>query len=157
MVSELRLSIFDLRRNSGAGIAQALADTTRQLGADGDLTVHLVLDEDPARLATGSGPQILRIAQEAITNAQRHAAARTLWVTYRVSDSGVYLRVADDGQGVDVTRARSDSYGITIMRERAARINGDLTITPRDGGGTVVTLTVQPATANPPADIMGTS
>lgn len=157
MVRELRLSIFDLRRNSGAGIAEALADTTRQLAADGSLTVNLVLDEDPARLATGSGPQILRIAQEAITNAQRHAHARTLWVTYRVSDTGVYLRVADDGQGIDITRSRADSYGMTIMRERAARINGDLTISPREGGGTVVTLTVQPATASPRADIMGAS
>lgn len=157
MISELRLSIFDLRRNSGAGIAEALADTTRQIAADGGLTVHLVLDEDPARLATGSGPQILRIAQEAITNALRHASARTLWVTYRVDDAGVYLRVADDGRGLDSALPRADSYGMTIMRERAARINADLTIGARDGGGTVVTLFVEPALPNSRTDMMDTS
>lgn len=155
MISELRLSIFDLRRNSGAGIAEALADTTRQIAADGGLTVHLVLDEDPARLATGNGPQILRIAQEAITNALRHAHARTLWVTYRVDDAGVYLRVADDGKGLAHAQARADSYGMTIMRERAARMNADLTIGARDGGGTVVTLVLEPALPTTRTDMMG--
>ena len=145
IVTELRLSIFDLRSDAGAGIGEALSSYVREVGTDADLTVHLVLDEDPSRLPAGIAPEILRIAQEAVTNARRHAAARTLWVTYRVDEGTAFLRVADDGRGLDPRGGRSDSFGMQIMRERAARIGGLLTIRPRPAGGTVVELTVGPA------------
>lgn len=148
IITELRLSIFDLRTDSGTGIADALASYVNTVGSEEGITVHTTLDEDGTRLPAGAGPQLLRIAQEAIANARRHAHARTLWVTYRVDEDGIVLRVADDGLGFDSLGAREDSFGLTIMRERAEAIGGDLTVRRREGGGTVVELAVS-APADP--------
>ncbi len=145
VVTELRLSIFDLRTEVGAGIGEALSSHVRAVGAEAGLTVHLVLDEDPTRLPPGVAPEILRIAQEAVANARRHAHARTLWVTYRVTEGNAFLRVADDGQGIADGRARPDSFGLTIMRERATRIGASLTVKRRSPQGTVVELSLQAA------------
>lgn len=142
IITELRLSIFDLRLESGAGIADALATYLTNIGNDSQMTVHTVLDEDGTRIPAGMSPQVLRIAQEAITNARRHAEARTLWVTYRVDDDGVVLRIADDGRGFDTTSARQDSFGLLIMRERAEALGGHLVVRAREGGGTVVELVI---------------
>lgn len=142
IITELRLSIFDLRTDSGAGIADALASYVTTVGAEENITVHTTLDEDGTQLPPGAGPQLLRIAQEAIANARRHSHARTLWVTYRVDEDGIVLRIVDDGRGVDEGAIREDSFGMAIMRERAEAIGGDLTVRRRDGGGTVVELAV---------------
>jgi len=107
------------------------------------MTVHLVLDEDESRLPPGVAPEILRIAQEAVANARRHAQARTLWVTYRVTEGGAFLRVADDGRGIPEGRGRPDSFGLQIMRERASRIGASLTVKRRSPNGTVVELSLQ--------------
>ncbi len=154
IVTELRLSIFDLRTEVGAGIGEALSSHVRAVGAEAGLTVHLVLDEDPTRLPPGVAPEILRIAQEAVANARRHADARTLWVTYRVTDGSAFLRVADDGQGIADGRARPDSFGLQIMRERASRIGASFTVKRRSPQGTVVELSLQ-ASGSPgrPAEV----
>lgn len=145
IVTELRLSIFDLRSEAGAGIGDALSSHVRAVGAESGLTVHLVLDEDASRLPPGVAPEILRIAQEAVGNARRHAEARTLWVTYRVTEGGAFLRVADDGKGIPDSRGRPNHYGLQIMRERAARIGAELTIKRRSPSGTVVELSLETA------------
>jgi signal transduction histidine kinase len=84
--------------------------------------------------------EIMRIVQEAITNARRHSRAKNLWVTLRTAPPRAFVRVADDGVGL--RGKRGDSYGMDIMRERAARIGGRLDVRQRVGGGTVVDLTV---------------
>ena len=143
IVTELRLSIFDLRTEVGAGIGEALSAHVRAVGAEAGLTVHLVLDEDPTRLPPGVATEILRIAQEAVANARRHAEARTLWVTYRVTAGNAFLRVADDGRGIAEGRGRPDSFGLQIMRERATRIGASFTVKRRSPQGTVVELSLQ--------------
>ena len=82
VVGDLRLSIFDLRSDVSAtnGLGSALSDYVRQVGAKSDLKVHLTLDESPTRLSPMVEAELLRIAQEAITNARKHASARNLWV-----------------------------------------------------------------------------
>lgn len=155
IVSELRLSIFDLRSDvqPAAGLGAALTSYVRSVGTGSSLTVHLVLDESPYRLPIEAETELLRVAQEAITNARRHAHANNLWVTCRVDPPRAFLRVADDGRGLGT--ARSDSFGMEIMRERSARLGASLTVRQRVGGGTVVEVTLgagtprRPAAANP--------
>lgn len=153
IVSELRLSIFDLRSQVGPsiGLGTALGDHVREVGAMAGLTVHLVLDEDVRRLPVESETELLRIAQEAIANARRHAQARNLWVTARVAPPSALVRVEDDGIGMG--DARSDSFGIDIMRERAARIGATLTVRPRVGGGTVVEASLGDLAATAPQQL----
>lgn len=146
VITELRLSIFDLRTDVGpaTSLTAVLADHARAVGAQSGLTVHLELAETPARLPIDTETQLLRIAQEAITNARKHADARNLWVTCRIDPPEALLRVSDDGKGV--TPGRLDSYGFDIMKERTQRIGGRFEVAERPGGGTVVQVSAgQPA------------
>ncbi len=150
VVSELRLSIFDLRSeiSPAAGLGSALSNYIRTVGSRSGLTVHLTLDESPTRLRTEVETELLRIAQEAVTNARKHSGAENLWVDCRIRPPFARITVQDDGTGLaDVlTGPRADSYGLHIMRERAERINATLDIGSRDknpsGRGTRVTVTV---------------
>jgi signal transduction histidine kinase len=142
VISEIRLSIFDLRSDVDqyGGLGAALSEYVRSVGTSSRLTVHLSLDEGPARLPADVEAELLRIAQEAITNARKHANAENLWVNCVVSPPRAELRVEDDGVGLQP--GREDSFGIEIMRERAARLRADLRISARDTGGTVVQVVV---------------
>jgi signal transduction histidine kinase len=142
IVSELRLSIFDLRSDvqPASGLGAALTSYVRSVGAGSGLTVHLVLDESAYRLPIEAETELLRIAQEAITNARKHARARNLWVTCRVDPPRAFLRVADDGAGLGAPR--DDSFGMEIMQERSARLGAAFVVRNRVGGGTVVEITL---------------
>jgi signal transduction histidine kinase len=144
IVSELRLSIFDLRADiqPGVGLGSALTSYVQQAGTAAGLTVHMVMDEAHDRLAVVQETELLRIAQEAVTNIRRHADAKNVWVTCRIDPPYGFLRVADDGSGMD--SPRKDSFGLDIMAERANRIGADLSWRPRDGGGTVLEVVLLP-------------
>ena len=128
VVADLRLSIFDLRSDVSPtnGLGAALSDYVRTVGARSDLTVHLTLDEAPTRLTPVVEAELLRIAQEAVTNARKHASADNLWVDFWTDPPRARLVVRDDGTGM--SGAREDSFGISIMRERAHRIDATLDI-----------------------------
>jgi two-component system sensor histidine kinase UhpB len=82
---------------------------------------------------------IYRVAQEALTNALRHADAGAITLALDVAgNGGAVLRVADDGRG---SGGRTGA-GMRGMRERALLVGGALDVRPAPGGGTVVTLTV---------------
>lgn len=146
IVSELRLSIFDLRSEVSptAGLGAALSDYVREVGARSGMTVHLTLDEAPTRLRTEVETELLRIVQEAVTNARKHSAARNLWVNCRIQPPFAHIEVSDDGSGL--RPPRPDSFGLRIMRERAKRINASLKVSGREASvgdtGTSVTVTV---------------
>src|SRR4029078_12602157 len=89
--------------------------------------IDLVVDELP-RLGDAVEREIIGIAQEALTNAVRHARARRITIRgSAVQSVGLRLSVADDGRGI-----RHDSpttgFGMTSMQERADRIRPSLTI-----------------------------
>jgi nitrate/nitrite-specific signal transduction histidine kinase len=84
--------------------------------------------------------ELLRIAQEAVNNARKHAGADNLWVTCRVHPPDAELVIEDDGRGLGMGRA--DSYGLEVMRERAARTHAVLEIRPRQPRGTYVAVRV---------------
>ncbi|MEW2356045.1 sensor histidine kinase [Spirillospora sp. NPDC029432] len=82
---------------------------------------------------------LLRIAQEALANAARHAGATRVGVTLSYMDDEVTLDIRDDGRGF--TRP-SRGFGLTAMRERAARVAGTLEIESEPGRGTAVSARV---------------
>ncbi|MEV8019422.1 sensor histidine kinase [Streptomyces sp. NPDC086554] len=89
---------------------------------------------------------LLRIVQEALSNASRHAAATRLGVTLSYMDGEVTLDVRDDGRGFDplatVRRSGSGGFGLDGMRARAERIAGSLTVESEPGGGTALSARV---------------
>lgn len=150
IVDDLRLSIFELRSEveRHGGLGAALSDYVRTVGSDSAFTVHLLLDETPARLPADIEAELLRIAQEAITNARKHAAATNLWVTCRVTPPAALLIIEDDGTGLE--NPTRGGFGIEIMRERAARLGARLIIGRRSPAGTRVEVRLgMPAAAVP--------
>lgn len=143
VISELRLSIFDLRSGvlDAGGLGTAIGDYVQRIGASSDLTVHLVLDESSSRLPVGTEAEIFRIVQEAVTNARKHADAQNLWVTCRIDPPNVFVEVEDDGSGLG--EPRQDSFGLMVMRERADRVGGRLEVTERPAGGTRVVVAIE--------------
>ncbi|SBV30467.1 Histidine kinase-, DNA gyrase B-, and HSP90-like ATPase [Micromonospora krabiensis] len=141
VITELRLSLFELRSevDRHGGLAAAIAEYARTVGASGGLRVHLSLDESTARLPAATEAELLRIAQEAVTNARKHAGASNLWVTCEVDPPYAQIEVSDDGHGIADQRP-DGRYGLAIMAERAERIRGRLEIRPRQPSGTTVAV-----------------
>ncbi|HET8587174.1 MAG TPA: histidine kinase, partial [Candidatus Limnocylindria bacterium] len=138
VVKELRNSVFDLRNEVGAGqgLGQSIASFARHVGSHSPLTVHVTLDEATTRLRPEVEAELLRIAQEGINNARRHSGAHNLWIHVQVQPPFAQIQITDDGSGL--RSGRDDSHGMRIMRERAHRIDADLSVVSpaQDGRGT---------------------
>jgi signal transduction histidine kinase len=81
---------------------------------------------------------MLRVIQEALTNARRHSGARNVRVSLRVEEGDLVAEVADDGRGFG---AESDpGVGMSSMRERALQLGGELEVESVPGEGTRVRL-----------------
>jgi signal transduction histidine kinase len=87
--------------------------------------------------------EILRVAQEALHNVKKHAAAAHVWVRLEYGPAELALEVRDDGRGFaagDEANSPPGHFGLTGMRERAAAIGGTLEVTSEPGVGTTVRL-----------------
>ena len=97
---------------------------------------------EPVVLPAALEHAILRVTQEALANAVRHAGAEVIWVRLRGGPDQVTLEVADDGRGFDPgppqAWAAGGGLGLRAMRDRAADQGGQLTIDSAPGAGTVV-------------------
>lgn len=97
-------------------------------------------------LAPGTERELLRIAQEAIHNVKKHAAASHLHVQLNYGSNEVNLEVRDDGKGFSVSETSVPGhFGLTGMRERATLTGGSLNVESTPGAGTIVRFHV-PAT-----------
>ena len=130
VVTDLRHSIFDLRHEmgSGTGLGESLSAYAHQVGSTSSLRVHVTLDEEGPRLPRDVERELLRIAQEAMTNVRKHARADNLWLRCCVRAPEAEIEVRDDGTAPH--SPRPDSQGLTIMRERARGIGAQLRIDP---------------------------
>jgi signal transduction histidine kinase len=144
-MDELRSVVFELRPASleAEGLAQALrkhVDVLRRVTGE---PIELRVGAPPPLRAAAAG-EVFRIAQEALQNALRHAAAERIEV--RLEDGGgrLVLTVSDDGRGFDpgAPVLRSRRLGLTSMEERATELGGQLTVRSRPGEGTTVRLEV---------------
>lgn len=102
------------------GLAAALGQLARHSG----LAV-IVRVEDDGMLTPRQAEQLFRIAQEAVTNVQRHAQATHLWIEGGGAGGHYLLAVEDDGVGFDPGAARRGAFGLVGMRERAHLAGGD--------------------------------
>lgn len=140
LAREVRTSIEELRSEPvlAGGLPRALSSYVGELRPQGDLRVHLHLDAGTVPLPALVEREVLKIAQEAITNVRRHAHAINLWVRLTADSHRLSLVVEDDGIGT--VGQRLGHFGLQGMRERAERIGAELAIGVRQDGGTVVTL-----------------
>ncbi|WP_067438136.1 sensor histidine kinase [Nocardioides jensenii] len=151
VVTELRRSIFSLRNEAVHG--QSLGESIRALAGHiqsrAGIPVEVELDETGSRLRPGIEAELLRIAQEGMNNAVKHARASRILVTCRVQAPYALVTVSDDGRGLQ--GGRDDSHGLRIMRERARRIGAVLDLHNVEGNGGVELRVELDATRRSPA------
>jgi len=143
---EARRSVGALRPNvsDGEDLSKAIKRITELAQKTSDVPIDVVLDELP-RFGDGVEREVIGIAQEALTNAVRHARARKITVRASISSSlGLRLSIADDGRGIPRERS-SGGFGMTSMQERADRIGASLTIVTAPRSGTEVVLAWEPS------------
>jgi signal transduction histidine kinase len=92
-------------------------------------------------LPSDVGMNLLRIGQEALNNAIRHASARTI-LTLTYTPHQIQLQIQDDGQGFDPQQLSSGGFGLIGMQQRSDRLGGTFTINSQPGQGTEVRVIV---------------
>lgn len=141
-IRDARQTIHELRspRLEHADVASALQEMVAQAAADS--TVHMVFSISGERTAASPRveAQALRIGQEAMLNALRHAHATSIEVTVEYLAGAIAVTVRDDGRGFEPDGFADETmhYGMASMKERAEEVNGHLTIQSRPGQGTTV-------------------
>jgi signal transduction histidine kinase len=141
-LTELRRLLGVLREDGGGGGVerapqpglaglQALVDTARGAGT----RVRLIMSGRVVPLPPGVDLTAYRIAQEALTNARRHAPGADVDLELRYETGMLRLEVRDNGPGVT---GEADGHGIVGMRERAEMVGGTLHAGPAAGGGFAV-------------------
>ena len=148
-LAEARAAITGLRPFvlDDLGLGPGLESLGRSLGG-----LEVEVDVDAVELPPHVEVALYRIAQEALQNVVKHAAATTVLVHLSAGEEGVRLIVSDDGCGfdIDAVDAGEDrhAYGLVGIRERAELIGAGLTLASRPGTGTTLEVVVPPS---PPA------
>lgn len=127
-IREARRSILDLRSPTleHTVLSDALRRTAHELTAWSQTDVRFVLSGNERRYERATEEQLLRIGQEAISNAVQHANAGTISVELSYADDGVLLKVSDDGAGFDPESETVKHWGLRSMKERAQQIGAVL-------------------------------
>jgi ligand-binding sensor domain-containing protein/signal transduction histidine kinase len=142
---EAKQSVWDLRspRLDQRDLRGALAALAEEVRATGKVQADFRFEGRPRALPEDVKGHLLRIAQEAVSNALKHAAARRIEVRLHLDADGVRLAVADDGRGIDSGAPLSSAqFGLAGMRERARLMNAELTVERRSEGGTEVAVSL---------------
>jgi signal transduction histidine kinase/ligand-binding sensor domain-containing protein len=143
--NDARESVWNLRSRGCAGnLAEELRRSVERLAQGTAVHFGLRIEDGRPRLSEPVERQILRIAQEAITNAVRHSGGTRIQVELSFKDGVVRLRISDNGHGFDLNHPHSSngSMGLTTMRERAQQIGADFRIISSAERGTEIEATL---------------
>jgi len=109
------------------------------------LAVHLELPGKTCEVTASQRLALYRTAQEGLTNIQRHAAAHQAWLRLECSPDRITMQVMDDGRGLPTGNGLpagkpGAGFGLRGLRERAAQLDGAITLDNRPGGGTILAI-----------------
>ncbi len=151
-IDQVRQLALNLRPPSldQLGLVPSLRQLVATYSANTGIPVRLEVPREPVRLSPERTIAVYRVAQEALTNAAKHAAARCVTMDVRLRAGRLEIVVRDDGRGFDITRAaRRDGsagggpgVGLFGMEERARLAGGTLRLSSAPGRGTEVSLNV---------------
>jgi signal transduction histidine kinase len=119
-----------------------------------DLRHEFVVEGASRPASQAAETALFRVTLEAIANAVKHAAARTVRIVLTYEETRIHLTVTDDGCGFVVDpefRSHGGHLGLLGMRERAGRVNGTLTVRSTPGSGTEINLLIPLSAANLPS------
>jgi ligand-binding sensor domain-containing protein len=140
---EARRSVADLRNSSlpESGLSAAIAGAARQSVAPSGARLKLNLEPVPGNLSADVEYNLVRIAQEAVTNSVKHSGARTIEVVLAATQDSMRLSVQDDGSGfVRAGEPAGNHYGLVGMQERARDIGAVFQVASELGQGTTVSV-----------------
>jgi len=139
-VRDLRARILETRE-----LAEALPEIAEQTTAGSGVVLDIQLKGTARRLPSIAEDNLLRIFQEMMANAVKHARARKISVELAFDTTSLTLRVADDGCGFDAEKAFSlgeGHYGLLGMQERVERLGGRMSLKSQPGEGTEILVQV---------------
>lgn len=159
--TEVRHSVWGLRSRAAEefNLVNALNVAGRQIANDAGMQIHLETSGQIQSLPETFEENLLRIGQEAITNAVKHSGAGTVKIELQFSPQRVVLQIEDDGKGFDPDHCIGPDqghFGLLGIRERAERMGGDANINSAPGTGTRIRVNVpisQNGHANDPTDL----
>jgi signal transduction histidine kinase len=120
------------------GLATALHELAHGVNSRFDVPCQLTCKGAENELSPEIAIHLYRIAQEAVTNAIKHAKPRSIHLSLTIEARGFELCVEDDGSGIDAQAPRPGGMGVGIMEYRARMIGADFAIERRPEGGTRV-------------------
>ena len=140
---ELRATLHALRTPevTGGNLTHALQQMADAFAAATNITIHTRLtDALPPSLSDAQYETIYRVAQEALTNTEKHARAQNIRMALDSASNALILTVRNDG--LDFYPSNGEGYGLQGMRERASQLGGTLHVTKPPEGGTLLTLSL---------------
>jgi signal transduction histidine kinase len=140
-LKEARRSVQALRPQAleGRDLCDALETLFQKMTTDTPIRTRFALEGRPRPRPPGWDENLLRIGQEVLTNALRHAGATTLHGRMIFAPSEIRLELSDNGRGFDPAR-RYDGFGLVGMRERVEGMGGQLTIDSAPEHGTAISI-----------------
>lgn len=138
-MEELRRTLIGLRSSglNNRSLSQALRELCVDFGQRTGLGVVTNLDQEVDELPARVTEALWRVSQEALTNIERHAAARQVQFTLSAWKGEIRLVLEDDGVGFDLQQASAAGhYGLQGMRERVEGLGGSFTVYSSPGQGT---------------------
>jgi signal transduction histidine kinase len=148
-LQEARSAISQMRVNAvrdtglGAALSREFDRFVDRTGTAGDFSA----DAETARFGDERGETLLRMAQEALRNVERHSQATRVSVRLATRDDLLELRIADNGVGFDPHTPRPEHYGLVGLREQADLIGAELRIDTGPQLGTTISVTLRVAPA----------
>jgi len=138
-LGEARRSVRALRPRSlrNGKLFATLDNLFRQMTEGADLNAEFRAEGDERAIPAEYEDALLRITQESLTNAIKHANARNFKATLGVSENKIQLQLADDGCGFD-PRAAHEGFGLIGMKERVEQMNGEFLLRSTPGIGTEI-------------------
>jgi signal transduction histidine kinase/ligand-binding sensor domain-containing protein len=144
-LAEARRSIWDLRAITAQNTLPTRLTHLVEQARTPSLSIRLDIGGTYRELPSSVESEVLRIAQEALTNIQRHANATEVNVSLRYESTNLHFSITDNGSGFNPTLVSHPSnghFGLQGMRERAAQIDAQLNIESAPNHGTTITLDV---------------
>jgi signal transduction histidine kinase len=151
-LTEARRSVRALRPEQleDASLPEALEALAQTWSQQSGVAADVQLTGECVRIGADAEAAVFRVAQEALSNIAKHAAASKVRLTLTYLDDTLLLDVVDDGIGFDVSGAEAQNphgFGLVGMRERLKRVGGALTIESAPGAGTNVNAVMPMAVA----------
>ncbi|MBD3178313.1 MAG: PAS domain-containing protein [Candidatus Latescibacteria bacterium] len=148
-ISKLSEEVHDIARQlhprilEDLGLRHALESLCEGFKGREGIPVELNFGEIPEVLPQETALNIYRVVQESLNNAAKHAGASRIWLELGLQQGSLRISVRDDGRGFDLKAVKAGKrLGLAGMRERAALIDGDISICSEPGKGTEITLEV---------------